>query len=152
MSFLTKIGKHKIEKDADRFLLSAQTVTVNVSWSIGNTSGTYDDVFKQYDGGEDQRAYLRNIKAEKIVVTPVTFERLDFSVIKVGDVIFRFQRDIDFKFTDLVVQHKDINYYPLIFTPDQQELLVTVLGESQLFQSIICSKVKERTFKTEKGS
>ena len=88
--------------------------------------------------------FRSDVKAEKIVITPVNIDLLEFGAIRVGDVVFRFQRDLDLKKKELVVIHNEVTFYPILFSPDQQELPITPIGDSHLFQTLACSRVKNR--------
>ena len=145
MSFLTKLAKAKILRDEGRFLFSAQAATVTLSWKVGNTGGAFNDLFKQHDGGEDKRAVKEWIKAEKIIITPATISTYVFGDIKIGDVIFRFSRGEDLSKPELVVTHLEVDYYPIIFSPEQQEILTTSIGDDHIFQTLICSRIKGRS-------
>ena len=129
MGFLTKLNIHKMKKDADNFLYSAQPATVTLRWLEATHGENYDELFKQRVSGDLIEQTLEDVKAEKIVITPVNIDLLEFGAIRVGDVVFRFQRDLDLKKRELVVIHNQVTFYPILFLPDQQELPITPIGD-----------------------
>ncbi len=145
MNFLSKLGKFKILRDETRFLQSENAATVTVSWKAGNVGGTFNPLFKQFDGGTEDRTVLAGLKAEKIVVTPTTISELDFGIIKVGDVIFRFHHTLDLNKPELKITHNSVDYFPITFSPQQQEVLAVAIGDDQVFQTLVCSRTKPRS-------
>jgi hypothetical protein len=144
MRFLSRINKYKILRDADFLLLSEHMVTVSLHRAVGN-SGRYDDVYQQFDGGTVATSVIENVRALKETVTAATILRLDFGDIKTGDVIFRFQRNLDLKGKEsLCIIHQSKRYYPLLFAPDKEELMDSLIGTEPMFQSLLCSRNRRR--------
>jgi len=141
MSFLDKYDVFKMKQDADRLLLSHHAVSITLEWRLKVNNGTYDKIYHQYDGGTEVTKRLENIKAEKVIVTPIHIERFNFGVAKVGDVIFRFSRDLELDDkANLVIINSELKFYPLIFDAESEELINVAIGNSQLFQSLLCSR------------